>query len=92
MPRSIFFTRAKPCRSFGNNWVEVTREAAKDVANVFNSLVARGESRESARRFVLQSVVAMFAEDIGLCCRRICSPACSMNVGRPKIPAPPAMI
>jgi SAM-dependent methyltransferase len=51
---------------FGNNWVEVTREAAKDVANVFNSLVAGGESRESARRFVLQSVVAMFAEDIGL--------------------------
>jgi hypothetical protein len=51
---------------FGNNWVEVTREAARDVANVFNSLVARGESRESARRYVLQSVVAMFAEDIGL--------------------------
>jgi hypothetical protein len=51
---------------FGNNWVEVTREAAKDVANVFNSLVARGESRESARRFVLQCVVAMFSEDIGL--------------------------
>ncbi len=51
---------------FGNNWVEVTREAAKDVANVFNSLVARGESREAARRFVLQCVVAMFSEDIGL--------------------------
>ncbi|MDE3066804.1 MAG: class I SAM-dependent DNA methyltransferase [Verrucomicrobiota bacterium] len=51
---------------FGNNWVEVTREAARDVANVFNSLVARGESRETARRFVLQCVVAMFAEDIGL--------------------------
>ena len=46
--------------------MEVTREAAKDVANVFNSLVARGESRESARRFILQCVVAMFAEDIGL--------------------------
>ena len=51
---------------FGNNWVEVTREAAKDVANVFNSLVHRGESRERARRFVLQCVVAMFSEDIGL--------------------------
>jgi len=51
---------------FGNNWINVTREAAKDVANVFNSLVARKESRENARRFVLQSVVAMFAEDIGL--------------------------
>jgi hypothetical protein len=36
------------------------------VATVFNSLVTRGESRENARRFVLQSVVAMFAEDIGL--------------------------
>jgi hypothetical protein len=51
---------------FGNNWINVTREAAKDVANVFNSLVARKESRENARRFILQSVVAMFAEDIGL--------------------------
>jgi SAM-dependent methyltransferase len=51
---------------FGNNWINVTRDAAADVANVFNSLVTRGESRENARRFVLQSVVAMFAEDIGL--------------------------
>ncbi|MGO9476512.1 MAG: DNA methyltransferase [Limisphaerales bacterium] len=61
-----FLYPRKSAPIFGNNWVEVTREAAKDVANVFNSLVARGESRESARRFVLQSVVAMFAEDIGL--------------------------
>jgi hypothetical protein len=51
---------------FGNNWVEVTREAAKDVANVFNSLVVRGETRESARRFVLQCVVAMYSQKSGL--------------------------
>ena len=51
---------------FGNNWVEVTREAAKGVASVFNSLTHRGESAESAQRFILQSVVAMFSEDIGL--------------------------
>jgi type II restriction/modification system DNA methylase subunit YeeA len=51
---------------FGNNWVEVTRQAARDVANAFNSLVHRGEDRARARRFILQSVVAMFAEDIGL--------------------------
>src|SRR5665213_1020145 len=51
---------------FGNNWVEVTREAAKDVASVFNSLVARRESRESARRFVLQCVVAMYSQKSGL--------------------------
>ena len=51
---------------FGHNWVDVTREAAKDVANAFNSLVFRGEDRVRARRFILQCVVAMFAEDIGL--------------------------
>ena len=51
---------------FGHNWVEVTREAARDVAHAFNSLVARGEDRVRARRFILQCVVAMFAEDIGL--------------------------
>src|SRR6266581_3798146 len=51
---------------FGHNWVEVTREAAKDVANAFNSLEFRGEDRARARRFILQCVVAMFAEDIGL--------------------------
>jgi hypothetical protein len=51
---------------FGHNWVEVTREAAKDLANAFNSLVLRGEDRVRARRFILQCVVAMFAEDIGL--------------------------
>jgi SAM-dependent methyltransferase len=61
-----FLYPRKSAPIFGNNWVEVTREAAKDVASVFNSLVNRGESRESARRFVLQSVVAMFSEDIGL--------------------------
>ena len=51
---------------FGNNWVEVTREAAQGVADAFNSMVARGEDRACARRYILQSVVAMFAEDIGL--------------------------
>src|SRR5213594_3467953 len=51
---------------FGNNWVEVTRQAAKDVASAFNSLVHRREDRARARRFILQCVVAMFSEDIGL--------------------------
>lgn len=51
---------------FGNNWVEVTRRAANDVAGAFNSLVHRQEPRDRARRFILQCVVAMFSEDIGL--------------------------
>jgi hypothetical protein len=51
---------------FGNNWVEVSREAARDVADAFNSMVQRGEPRERARRYILQCVVSMFSEDIGL--------------------------
>jgi SAM-dependent methyltransferase len=44
----------------------VTREAAEHVAEVFRSLVKRGEDRAKAQRFVLQTVVAMFAEDVDL--------------------------
>ncbi|WP_350280482.1 DNA methyltransferase [Kribbella sp. HUAS MG21] len=51
---------------FGNDLVEVTREAAATVSGVFRSMVARGVDRLEAQRFVLQSVVAMFAEDVGL--------------------------
>ncbi len=60
----LFPVEKKP--QFGNNRVDVTRAAADNVAAVFNSLVARGESRERAQRFVLQCVVAMFSEDAEL--------------------------
>jgi len=51
---------------FGNDLVAVTRDAAAAVASVFRSVHARGIDRLTAQRFVLQSVVAMFSEDIGL--------------------------
>jgi hypothetical protein len=51
---------------FGNDLVAVTRDAATKVARVFTQLHSRGINREAAQRFVLQSVMAMFAEDIGL--------------------------
>lgn len=51
---------------FGNDLVAVTRDAAAKVAGVFTGLHDRGIAREDAQRFVLQGVVAMFAEDIGL--------------------------
>ncbi|MGJ6122984.1 N-6 DNA methylase [Mycolicibacterium sp. Y3] len=51
---------------FGNDLVKVTRDAAAEVSGVFRSMTARGVSRTVAQRFVLQSVVAMFAEDIEL--------------------------
>jgi len=51
---------------FKNDLIAVTRAAADKVAAVFNSLVARGEDSERAQRFVLQSVMGLFAEDIRL--------------------------
>jgi len=51
---------------FQNNQVDVTRKAADHVAQVFNRLVYRGEKAEIAQRFILQCVVALFAEDIDL--------------------------
>ena len=51
---------------FGNNRVEVTRKAADSMAHVFREIVARGEDRARAQRFILQLLVAMVAEDIGL--------------------------
>ncbi|MEG4146656.1 DNA methyltransferase [Microcoleus sp. Pol12B5] len=51
---------------FNNNQIDVTRTAADKVALVFNRLVERGEKVETAQRFMLQCVVALFAEDIDL--------------------------
>src|SRR6266508_2466444 len=51
---------------FGNNRVEVTRKAADQMATVFREIVERGEDRQRAQRFILQLLVSMVAEDIGL--------------------------
>lgn len=52
--------------SFGNDLVAVTRETAAMVSAIFNRLVDRGIDRAAAQRFILQAVMAMFSEDIGL--------------------------
>ena len=51
---------------FGNHQESVTREAANHLASCFNSLVSRGVERYIAQRFTLQTLMALFAEDIGL--------------------------
>ena len=60
----LFPENRKP--QFQNDQVDVTRKAADNVAQVFNRLVERGENAEVAQRFILQCVVALFAEDIDL--------------------------
>ena len=52
---------------FGNDHEQVTRDAADKLAECFNKLERRADvDRETAQRFTLQMLVALFAEDIGL--------------------------
>ncbi|MEA5420777.1 DNA methyltransferase [Spirulina sp. CCNP1310] len=56
---------------FDNNQVAVTAKAGQRMGELFNALAERGErtqqfDRLTAQRFVLQCVMAMFAEDRGL--------------------------
>jgi type II restriction/modification system DNA methylase subunit YeeA len=65
----LFPTPLKPV--FGNDHVAVTRKAADQLAECFNKLVdpnrpSRSVDQRTAQRFVLQMLVALFAEDIGM--------------------------
>ena len=51
---------------FNNNNVEVTVEAAKIIGSMFFSMSKRKIEPLRAQRFVLQIVVALFAEDVSL--------------------------
>jgi type II restriction/modification system DNA methylase subunit YeeA len=66
-PNALAFLFPHPARPiFGNNRVAVTRKAADILAGVFRDLVFRGVARERAQRFILQLLVALVSEDIGL--------------------------
>ncbi len=56
---------------FGNDLVAVTRDSAATMSQVFNLLVSRRIGRATAQRFILQSLMAMFSEDIGLLPRHV---------------------
>ena len=60
----LFPTNEKPV--FGNDHEAVTRKAADMLARCFNKLLIRKVPREEAQRFILQMLVALFAEDIDL--------------------------
>lgn len=51
---------------FGNHQETVTRQAADKLAACFNSLIERKVDQPLAQRFILQMLMALFAEDIGL--------------------------
>ncbi|MCC6555704.1 MAG: class I SAM-dependent DNA methyltransferase [Polyangiaceae bacterium] len=53
-------------RHFGEDGVAATRTAASRMTSLFHQLVARGEERGPAQRFVLQCAVRLFAQELGL--------------------------
>lgn len=65
-PALNFLFPDNPEPVFGNDLEAVSRDAADKVAQLFNMLIERGVDSPEAQRFVLQIVIAMFAEDIGL--------------------------
>jgi hypothetical protein len=68
-PALNFLFPNNPRPIFGNDREKVSRDAADKMAELFRSLVKRPKNpvpREQAQRFVLQLLVAMFAEDIDL--------------------------
>lgn len=68
-PALNFLFPHSPKPIFGNDREKVSREAADKMAELFRGLVKRPGKpvpRDQAQRFVLQLLVAMFAEDIDL--------------------------
>ncbi len=65
-----FLCPGNPKPTFGNDHVVVTQEAADQLAAVFRRLVAPERQppvdRATAQKFILQMLVALFAEDIDL--------------------------
>lgn len=61
-----FLAPDNPAPVFNDNRIAVTRQAADRLAACFNHIVARGENRDSAQKFILQMLLSLFAEDIAL--------------------------
>ncbi len=68
---------------FDNDRVAVTRKAADVFADVFKKLIARRVPREQAQRFILQLLVALVAQDLGLLPERIVTDLLRDSAERP---------
>ena len=68
---------------FGNNRVEVTRKAADTFAEVFRKIVERKEDRTRAQRYILQLLVSVVAEDLGLLPGEIVTTLLAESVQKP---------
>lgn len=65
--RSLAFLSKEEIKPiFKNNLVEVTDKAADKIALLYKKLLNREIEQKKAQTFVLQCLVALFAEDVGL--------------------------
>ena len=60
----LFPVEATPI--FDNHNVSITEDVANTVGKIYLSIIKRGVSEEKAQKFVLQLVIALFSEDVGL--------------------------
>ena len=51
---------------FDDHNVAITEQVAKTIGKIYLSMVERSVSRNTAQRFILQLVIALFSEDVGL--------------------------
>ena len=72
-PAFTFMRGSKATPLFRNNQTLLTEKAARRLGDLYNALIERGRDRKwrdysefQAQRFVLQCVLAMFAEDLDL--------------------------
>ena len=61
-----FLFPKNPIPIFCNNRVDVTKKAARALARIYNSIISRGNDIKNSQKFILQCLMALFSEDIGL--------------------------
>ncbi|MDM8541499.1 N-6 DNA methylase [Desulfococcaceae bacterium HSG9] len=65
--RTLAFLSKEPIEPiFENNVEQVTKEAVEKLLQIYHSLIKRGEDKNKVQKFILQLLVCLFSEDIGL--------------------------
>ena len=65
--RALAFLSKDPIEPvFRNNVEKVTAKAVEKLLKIYHSLINRGEEKKKVQKFVLQLLVCLFSEDIGL--------------------------
>lgn len=65
--RALAFLSKDPIKPiFENNVEQVTKEAVEKLLQIYHSLIKRGEDKNKVQKFILQLLVCLFSDDIGL--------------------------